>query len=378
MIVHSMTTQPSAQEPVKISVKSEPSKTHSQADIIEAINQQLAAFFETRLQRAYLLSPRYSELFEVMQKLVMAGGKRNRPFLTVLLYEAYGGGHFDAICKVGAATELLHTAMLIHDDIIDRDLMRHGVDNVAGTYLARYQQLKANAAENAHHAASMALLGGDQLLASAYELIGESSFSHVQRQAAQLRLSEAVFRTIGGEMVETSALYYPLEETNALKVSEYKTAYYSFILPLTLGAELAGAPGEDIPLLEHFGAATGVAFQLADDLLGTFGKVEKTGKSNQGDIREGRLNYLYQQAYQAASGAQRHILDKYVGNPDVTAAQADRVRQVYLETGARKATEAAMQNYAKKAAWAVNKLTVSHTTKNSLLRLLDQAVNRDH
>lgn len=337
----------------------EPSQYHNKSEILRAVTENLSDFFASQIKRAYKYSPRYSDLIEVLRDVSLSGGKQNRPYLTVLMYEAYGGTRFDAICKVAAAVELLHVSMCVHDDLIDRDLLRHGKANVSGSYQKIYDELKPKEA-NAHHANSAALLGGDLLLSGAYELIGQSGFSHQQRQAAQDIMSEAVFRTIGGEFIESNASYYDTGETDPLKIAEFKTAYYSFIFPTTVGATLADAPLEDKTLLEAFGRDIGLAFQLSDDVSDAVS-----------DVKNANQTYLYHQAFERGNTAQKQLLHKYLGDPALTNTEQKRLQEIYQETGALKFVNEQINEYVKRATWAVGQLTVAPGYKNSLLRLID-------
>src|SRR5690606_33361336 len=88
-------------------------------------------------------------------------------------YRTLGGDDISAVAPAAAALELLHQGMLMHDDIIDRDLMRYGIDNIAGSYKKRYQSILEDDSSRNHYAASAAMLGGDLLLSAAYELMAE-------------------------------------------------------------------------------------------------------------------------------------------------------------------------------------------------------------
>ena len=104
-----------------------------QIDFSNELNQTLEDYFARGITRAEAVSPYYAQLWQEMFRLVKSGGKRLRPKMTILAYQAFGGQDVNSILPIAAAQELLHVSMLIHDDIIDRDYSRHGVDNVAGS-----------------------------------------------------------------------------------------------------------------------------------------------------------------------------------------------------------------------------------------------------
>jgi geranylgeranyl diphosphate synthase type II len=88
------------------------------------IDQLLNQFFKTSIKTATAIDPNYTRLWEELRRLHAAGGKRLRPRLVLMSYEAFGGDDVNAIAPIAAAQELIHFSMLIHDDIIDRDITR--------------------------------------------------------------------------------------------------------------------------------------------------------------------------------------------------------------------------------------------------------------
>ena len=115
-----------------------------------------------------------------------------------------------------------------------------------------------------------------------------------------------------------------------------KTATYTYKLPLFAGAILAGASEEDLVALEGFAIPAGVAFQIRDDILGVFGEEEKTGKETITDLIEGKKTLLVTEAYKNASPEQKEKLDMYLGKKDLTEEEAEKVRDIFRDTGALK------------------------------------------
>ena len=125
-----------------------------------------------------------------------------------------------------------------------------------------------------------------------------------------------------------------------LRVAELKTAAYSVVLPLRLGAVAAGCTSEaTLRSLTQVGIALGIAYQLADDDLGLFGATESTGKSVLSDVRQGKRTEHIRIAYARAGFADRATLDAVLGLPDATDADADLVRDIVLRTGARESVD---------------------------------------
>jgi geranylgeranyl diphosphate synthase type II len=148
-------------------------------------------------------------------------------------------------------------------------------------------------------------------------------------------VTRAIRTTIAGELLDMYGDLVPPEEANSLLVAELKTAAYSCVVPLLAGAQLAGADPTMITHLERIGISLGVSFQLIDDDLGVFGDPAVTGKSVLSDLRAGKRTELLRLAFHLANDDQRAMLSASVGNEDLDAAGADRVREILTDTGAR-------------------------------------------
>ncbi|WP_062467454.1 polyprenyl synthetase family protein [Demequina maris] len=263
------------------------------------------------------------------------GGKNLRPSLTLAAYAGLGGEDPEAVVPVAAAMEMLHTAMLVHDDILDGDEVRRGRPNVAGTRRRELAGSRLTPDQVESHVLSAALLGGDLALASSYDLVSRAKLPAHHRIACLDLVTRAIRTTIAGELLDMYGDMVAPEEANSLLVAELKTATYSCIVPLLAGAQLAGADPTMVGHLEKLGASLGLSFQLVDDDLGVFGDPEVTGKSVLSDLRSGKRTELLRLGFQQADDAGRALLAGAVGNPDLDETWAERVREVLIESGAR-------------------------------------------
>jgi geranylgeranyl diphosphate synthase type II len=264
----------------------------------------------------------------------LGAGRMMRPRLTVAAYLGLGGTDAAAVAPVAAAQEMLHTAMLVHDDVLDHDDTRRGRPNVTGTARARLaaRGVAGPAADDAVLAAG--LLGGDVALAAAFDLVVSAPVPAETRLRVVRLLARAVDTTVAGELLDVTGALHGPTSVDALRVAELKTAVYSCCTPLAAGAVLAGADDAVLGVLDRFGTALGVAFQLLDDELGVFGDPGTTGKSVLSDLREGKRTELLRLAYLRADTGQRALLDATVGRPDLTADDAARLRDVIDASGA--------------------------------------------
>ncbi|MFP5310800.1 MAG: polyprenyl synthetase family protein, partial [Actinomycetes bacterium] len=266
----------------------------------------------------------------------LEGGKRFRPRLVMSVYALLGGSNRTAAATVAASFELLHTALIVHDDVVDRDFTRRGVPNVAGSYrnLAEAQGGTADQAE--HTGLSAAVIAGDLALSNAYRLLSEANVDLPLRQRLGDLLDEAVVASAAGELLDVLA---PLDSTpqsveEVLEMSRLKTAVYSFDVPLRAGAVLAGADQELVAALGAFGRTLGTAYQVADDLVGAFGDESRTGKTGWGDLREGKRTALI--SYAATQPQWTRI--KELLAQDLTARDAAEIRELLVASGARDKT----------------------------------------
>lgn len=291
----------------------------------------LADFVDERVRVASGRSAVAARLWTDLAGVV--GGKLMRPRLAVAAYLGLGGDDPAAVAPVAAAVEVLHTAMLVHDDLLDHDEVRRGRPNVAGATRARLggRGLDGRAIEDQVLAAG--LLAGDLAIAAAFSLVAAAPTSPEQRLRVVGLLAEGIETTVVGELLDMAAALDAPRDVDALAVAELKTAAYSGSLPLVAGGILAGADEGVVACLGDVGAALGVAFQLTDDELGVFGDPQVTGKSALSDLREGKRTELLRRTYALASADGCAVLDGLVGRADLDEEGAERVRRVMLDSG---------------------------------------------
>ena len=263
------------------------------------------------------------------------GGKLLRPRLTLAAYLGLGGEDVVGVAHVAAAQELLHTAMVVHDDLLDHDEVRRGRSNLAGTYRSRLAAdgVVGGAAED--HVLAAGLLGGDLALVTAFGVVARAPLAADLRVAVMDLLAQGVGTTVAGELLDVASALRAPAEVDTLLVAELKTAAYTCTVPLQTGAVLARADGRTRTELARIGTALGTAFQLADDELGVFGDPARTGKSVLSDLRAGKRTELLRLSYLRADAAGRATLDAHVGRADLDDDDAALVRDVMTRCGAR-------------------------------------------
>jgi geranylgeranyl diphosphate synthase type I len=261
-------------------------------------------------------------------------GKRLRPQILLTVAECEGGDGSIAL-GAAAALELLHNFSLIHDDIEDGDEMRHG----RPTLWAR-------------HGVRAALVAGDAMSALAYlTLVDGSRDLPSQRVAAMMRcLQEAHFRMCEGQAFDIgfeTATFVTFDEY--VRMIEGKTAAL-LAVACELGAWAAGASEERAAAFSSVGRAYGLAFQVRDDVLGTWGRTEETGKPSGADIRRRKWSFPVAWALAQPASADRSIVaDAYATIGTLDEQQAARVIAALERLGARDAADDACLAYISEA-----------------------------
>lgn len=287
----------------------------------------------------------YHDLLDELSTFISRGGKRLRPLLCLLAHQGYGGSHPEVALKLAASQELLHTYLLIHDDIIDRDLRRWGGPNLEAVYREHFsgQGLEPAAVEQA--AQSWALLAGDICAALSLNTVAVSGLTGPRLQRSLILLQQTILRVLSGELDDVAAglllsskQHHIQDQEHIMDMYARKTASYSFELPLQLGAIAAGVPWVELQKLSKLAQPLGIAFQLQDDLLDIFGDSAQTGKPVLADIREGKCTVLITKTLQAVSKSQKTRLLHILGNTNATTAEFNEVKEIIKATGAHKAT----------------------------------------
>jgi geranylgeranyl diphosphate synthase, type II len=295
------------------------------------------------LERARTTSPGQVELWATLTDATH-GGKRFRPALVAAAHDALGGSAHAAAGHLGAAVELLHTAFVVHDDVIDGDQLRRGRPNVSGSFARRAADEGAAPEAADHLGLTAGILAGDLALAAAIRTVATAPAEPATVTRLLDLFDRALHTTAAGELsdVRFTVGTRPPSLGEALTMEEQKTSAYSFELPLQVGAVLAGADDDLVRRLGEAGRMLGVAFQLQDDLLGVFGDPQVTGKSALTDLREGKQTPLiaYARTTELWDGVAAHL-----GSPELTDDDADIVRCLLVECGARDFVEGLAEDY---------------------------------
>jgi len=328
-------------------VLAEPAAARSLPQILAPVAEDLSAVDRTIRDR---LSSDVALIGTIADYIIAAGGKRLRPAVLLLIARAlnYRGG---AHVLLAAVIEFIHTATLLHDDVVDESELRRG-----------------RATANAHFGNAASVLVGDFLYSRSFQMMVDAGEARVMRI-----LADATNRIAEGEVLQLMNVHDPsVDEQRYLEVVGRKTAAL-FEAAARIAAVIAGAGAVTEDAAARYGAGLGIAFQMVDDVLDYSGQVEEIGKRLGDDLREGKVTLPLIHAMRSASDSQRRRIEEAISQGGGDFAEIARIVQAsgsiaYVRS--RAAEESA------RAASAARLLPPS-AFKDSLLDLIFFAMGRD-
>ncbi len=254
----------------------------------------LSGFFRTRAAGLAAINAWGADFTKRIRPFVF-GGKMIRGGLILIAHDRFGGKAGTDAVKTAAAMELFHSAFLIHDDIMDDDPLRRGKPSIHIQYGALAG--KKGLADAPGFGRAAALCAGDMLIFMGLEILA-SLKSPAAVKARVLALFGRELAHVGPAQVQdvySGKTRRAVSLEDIFRLYTFKTARYTYSLPLSAGALLAGAGQGALRALENIGLDLGLVFQIKDDELGQFGSASATGKPVGSDVGEGKktLYYLY-------------------------------------------------------------------------------------
>lgn len=324
-----------------------------------ALRTELSVRFSRGERQAAAYHPQYARLWSLASRHAL-GGKLIRPALALNAYRALRGTDRDssdlpqAVVTVAAAIELLHYSFLLHDDVIDGDLTRRGTPNLIGTLAAEHD---AADGQSLHWARSCGILMGNLLLADVHQMFARIDEPPEIRADLLELLAHTITESVAGEQLDVGFTDRAIaaESATILDMSRLKTATYTFELPLRAAAILAGLDCRIGSTLALAGAYLGLAFQLQDDLLSTFGDASLHGKDAFSDIREGKETLLIAHARMTSAWPS---IEPYFGSPMLTQSQGEMIRDQLRECGAERYVMGLVDEQVR----ALHELLAAHTS----------------
>ena len=288
---------------------------------------------------------------QISHYIVNAGGKRIRPRLVLMFSEALGFAGAERF-ELAAAVEFIHTATLLHDDVVDESSLRRGRQTA-----------------NAMFGNAASVLVGDFLYSRAFQMMVDVNRMHVLEV-----LADATNVIAEGEVMQLMNMHDPdLSVEDYLRVIRYKTAKL-FEASARLGAVLADAGHAVEEACADYGRSLGTAFQLVDDLLDYEGDALSMGKTVGDDLREGKPTLPLLLAMARCSDEERQLMRHAIEHGNTS--RLDDILTIVRRTGALQATREAARAEADKACAALASLPDTSARK-ALLELSARSVERN-
>ena len=298
-----------------------------------------------------------NSLYEPIRYIMSLGGKRIRPLLCILASQLYKTD-YQKVIPSAYAIELFHNFSLVHDDIMDNAPLRRGLPTLHEKYDT-----------------NTGILSGDVMLIYVYEYL----LKNADNQATNII---SIFNKTSIEVCEGQQMDMDFEKSNSIKIADYlkmielKTAVL-LGAALQIGGILGGANESDSNCLYQFGFNIGIAFQIQDDILDTFGDPTKFGKKVGGDISNHKKTLLHLLALQNANDFQISRINKaYDHEEEQTKIQS--VTAIFKELNVQQLALEYQQNYYKIAFDYLEKVNVDKDKKQDIIQLATNLFNREN
>ena len=297
------------------------------------------------------------QLYEPIEYTLRLGGKRIRPMMLLAANQMFGGD-MEQVRYAAIGIETFHNFTLLHDDLMDKSPLRRGKPTV-------YCKWDENTA----------ILSGDTMYAMAWRYFLRQPHPHLQEILN-------CFNETGIEVCEGQQYDMNFEHQKDVSIADYlmmirlKTAVL-LAGALKIGAMYANATPEDVQHLYNFGIHLGLAFQLQDDLLDSYGDVAVFGKQTGQDIRDNKKTYLILKALELANAETKQELQKlFASTPSDSECKVKRVLEIYAQIGIRQYVEEAIQKEFDLAQQELEDIRVEKTCKKPLEELMEALFDR--
>ncbi len=339
-----------------------------------ALEKTLLGYLEAKLAE-FADKPLYVQSINKIKQTVTSG-KLIRGTLILLAYESRKNTITSDAMKLAASMELFHAGLLIHDDIMDDDHIRRGKPTVLAQSIQDGKKIHANNPKNYGNA--MAICIGDLALFMAYELIGtleDTSQSLRILQTSAYELQKVGFAQITDIHFGLSD-FEPSEE-EIIELYKFKTARYSFSLPLRIGGMLAGYDDTTLQNFESFGESLGIAFQIKDDELGIYGDEKIMGKPVGSDIRENKKTLFRHALFKSTDKAVRSELELIYGSKQLSDGDITIIKKYLKEHNVLPLIQKVREDKSIIARNILNTIDIPHKYKLVFADLVDFSNNRD-
>jgi len=341
--------------------------------IKKRVERELSLYIRS-IDKTYSLNKLSPLLFSSIKEFISRDGKRVRPILFCIGYLGFAKKETPGLYRSALSLELLHDFMLVHDDIIDKSDMRRGKPSMhalLGKYFKKDKSIKFNGQD-------LAIIVGDVMYAMALDAFLAVREKPGRKEEALRKLISAALYTGSGEFIELLLGIKPIEKitkNDIYKIYDYKTANYTFASPLTMGALLAGASKSQIKMLFNYGMYLGRAFQVKDDIIGTFSKNTEIGKSNLTDIAEAKRTLLIWYAYNHSDKNDKKIIRRVFSGKNTGKKELLDIRKIISESGSLEFAKSEIKKLVNQAGNSIKSLKMRKDSYSALINFTQKILS---
>jgi hydroxymethylglutaryl-CoA reductase len=335
---------------------------------IEESLQQLFSSKRRSAEHTVELLPALSAL----EEFTLRGGKRIRAALMLLGFEASGKEISQSAVDVSLSFELLQSAFLIQEDLIEGESLRRGAQTMHRSLMMEEESV----APGLSRGEALALVVSDLAQSYAFDQLFSAEIQQEQKIVAAQELLSCVRDVFAGKWRDLHINAKDASDDDVKRAYELRGGRYHAAGPLCLGAKLGGASLEVSQVLEQFGVPLGVAFQVQDEILSLFGEQRETGRSGGAELKPSRPRLLLVEALRRCEKQDARALQEIVRKKTISAEEQTTLKELLLRSGAKEAAEQRAQALMHEAKQILITSPLSATHRTLLADLADFVVNR--
>lgn len=352
------------------------SATADLKEIRNSINQELLNFVAAENKYLNEIGSELAPVATAMERFLLDSGKRLRPLFAYLGFLGTGSKPTIEILRACASLELVHVCALMHDDVMDASDTRRGAPSIHRAFEAMHKDAKLIGSSE-QFGISSAILLGDLALVWSAKMLHQSGIDGATLIRALPMYDEMRVELMAGQYLDVYEQALASESVErSLKVARYKSGKYTIERPLHFGAALGSGSQNLFKAYSNYGLPLGEAFQLRDDILGIFGDPQETGKPAGDDLREGKRTVLLAKVMELADAGQKAEISSTLGNQNLEIAQVDKVREIFIATGALSKVEELISTLTSSAQSALEHGEINPMAKSALTQLLTIVTQR--
>jgi geranylgeranyl diphosphate synthase type I len=341
------------------------------------VEKELKNVCAQEIKKGAKVSPTNKYYYEAFKDFLLRGGKRLRPISFIMACRGIDPkSKLNEIIKASLSVEFLHNGTLSHDDVMDEDRLRRG-GPTSWVMFSNYHKKKWGKNGADHYGESLAILQGNSYTTAAFSQLLNSKLDAIKKVDALKYLNHYFDVVNNGQVFDlTLEKIKNVTDKNYLKMVEMKTGAL-FEGSIVIGAALGGANNKQMENFKTYAVKMGQAFQMQDDVLGTFGSEDKFGKPTDSDIKEGKRTMMVIYALKKSTPREREVLLKTLGNRKASKKDVKKVKKILVSTGAVDHSKKMARKLAQDSKRAINKISLGKESKEFFLGLADYVLNRE-